>query len=215
MLKLLKETLRGKSFSRTLTNIELGNFKIEGEVLDIGGQRNESHYRFLRNNGATIKTVNINNDFHPDFIANIEMEKLPVGNGSQDSVLCFNVLEHIFDDKNLLVEVSRVLKNKGKFLGSVPFLVNVHSDPNDFRRMTEQFLQKNLEENGFNNVKVKPIGIGPYSAAYSQVEFTIPVFLRPLFILLTIGLDQLLNKIKPKSKLADKFALAYVFYAEK
>jgi len=215
MLKLLKEILRGKSFSRTLTNIELGNFEIDGEVLDVGGQRQESHYRFIKDKGAVIKTVNINNDFKPDFIANIEMDKLPVSDNSQKVILCFNVLEHIFSDENLLFEVNRALKAGGVFLGSVPFLVNVHPDPNDFRRITGQFLQKNLKEKGFKNIKIIPIGLGPYAAAYSQIEFTLPVFLRPIFLLPAIGLDYLINKIKPKANLAEKFALAYVFYAEK
>ena len=47
-------------------------------------------------------------------------ENLPFGNDSFDLVVATDVLEHIEDDRQVLSEVSRVLKPKGYFLFSVP-----------------------------------------------------------------------------------------------
>ena len=212
---ILKEVIRGKSLSRTLTNIELREFNITGKVVDIGGQKEESQYRFLNIGDAEIKTVNIEKSFKPDYLINIEKDMLPVNDLSQDTVLCFNLLEHLFDEKNVLSESYRILKKGGCLLGSVPFLVNVHPDPHDYRRFTAEFLRKILAGQGFKDVLIKPISRGPYTSAYSQVEFTIPVIIRPLFIFLIFPLDYIINLLKPKLKLKDKFVLAYIFYAKK
>lgn len=215
MFRILKEIIKGKSLSRTLTNIELKNFKIKGKVLDIGGQRGESHYRFLDSKEADIKTINIEKKFNPDYVVDVEKEKFPVPDASWDAVLCFNLLEHIADEKNLLCEIRRVLKEGGVLLGSIPFLVNAHPDPHDYRRFTEEYLQRIFSENGFENILIKSIGKGPYTAAYSQVEFTIPKIFRPIFVLAVFGLDYLVSLIKPNLGLDKKFVLTYIFYARK
>jgi len=130
-------------------------------------------------------------------------------------VLCFNLLEHIADEKNLLREIRRVLKEGGMLLGSVPFLANVYPDPHDYRRFTDEFLRKMLAECSFRDILIKSAGRGPYTAGYSQIEFTIPIIFRPLFILSAFALDYLMSLIKPKLELDKKFVLAYIFYARK
>lgn len=215
MTEILKEILKGKSLSRTLTNLELRDFKLIGKVIDIGGQGQASHYRFLDIKNAEIKSANIDKKFNPDYFIDVEKDKFPLTDASQDAVLCFNVLEHIFDENNFLSETSRVLKKGGVLLGSVPFLVNVHPDPHDYRRFTDEFLRRVLSDYGFKNILIRPIGKGPYTASYSQIELTIPKILRPIFVLISLILDRFAVFIKPKLELDKRFVLAYIFYAEK
>ncbi|MGA2915002.1 MAG: methyltransferase domain-containing protein [Sedimentisphaerales bacterium] len=49
-----------------------------------------------------------------------DAEKLPIRTQKMDLVLCTEVLEHIFDKKRALREMSRVLKNRGRLLLSTP-----------------------------------------------------------------------------------------------
>jgi SAM-dependent methyltransferase len=212
---ILKELIKGKSLPRILTNIELRNFKIFGKILDVGGQRNESHYRFLDVKEGKVKTVNIEKKFNPDYLVDIEKEKLSLDDASQDTVFCFNLLEHIADEGNLLREIHRILKEGGILLGSVPFLINVHPDPHDYWRFTAEILQKIFAEYGFRNITIKPIGRGPFTAAYSQIEFVIPIIFRPIPALLVLGFDCIVRLLKPKLELDKKFVLAYIFYVIK
>lgn len=214
-MNILKELLRKKSLYRILVNLELKKFKISGKVLDVGGQGNESHRRFLDIKNAEIKILNIDKNLNPDYIVDVEKEKFPVADSSQDAALCFNLLEHISDEKNMLSEIRRILKEGGFLLGAVPFLFNVHPDPRDYRRFTEEALLKILSESGFRQPSVTAIGKGPYTAAYSHVEFTMPYFLRPIFVFLAFGIDYILRRFKPELSLEKKFPLAYIFYAEK
>lgn len=215
MIDILKEIIKGKSLSRTLTNFELREFKLGGKVIDIGGQGQASHYRFFDAKDAEIKTMNIEKKFNPDYLLDVEKNEFPLDGESCDAVLCFNLLEHIYDEKNLLSESHRILKKGGFLLGSVPFLVNIHPDPHDYRRFTDEFLHRTLTKYGFNEIFIRAIGRGPYTAAYSQIELTIPVIFRPIFVLTAFCLDYFISLIKPKLELNKKFVLAYIFYTKK
>ena len=141
---ILKESLKGKSIYRTLTNIELTGREYSGSIIDIGGEeKRASHYRFLNIAPDThIKSVNVNKKAHSDFVLDITQEKIPVEDKTQDSVFCFNTLEHLASWDNVLAETLRILKLGGTFVGYIPFLVCVHADPHDYVRMTDEGLKK-------------------------------------------------------------------------
>ena len=50
------------------------------------------------------------------------LDNLPFQNNTFDTVLCTNVLEHVAENEKSFFELSRVLKNKGYIILSVPFL---------------------------------------------------------------------------------------------
>ena len=75
-----------------------------------------------------------------------------------DSILLADVLEHIYNPNQLVSELSRILKPKGKIVVFVPFLYWVHSQPNDYFRYTEFFLRKIFEENQQNILKLDSYG---------------------------------------------------------
>lgn len=77
--------------------------------------------------------------------------KLPYKNGTFDTHLSFEVLEHIQDPKEYFKEASRVVRSKGKIMFSVPFLYREHKM--DYFRYTGDFFEMIAEENGLKLIK--------------------------------------------------------------
>jgi len=75
--------------------------------------------------------------------------RIPFEDAQFDSVLCNQVLEHVFQPDEFLLEIKRILKPGGKLLISVPFLWNEHEEPLDFARYSSYGLQYLLRKRGF------------------------------------------------------------------
>lgn len=85
-------------------------------------------------------------------------EFIPCSNKEFEIVLCNQVLEHVNDDKQVISEISRILKSGGFFIGSVPHISPIHLEPHDYRRYTMFGIKKILEENGFKVIKIEGNG---------------------------------------------------------
>ncbi|MEM7283506.1 MAG: methyltransferase domain-containing protein [Pseudomonadota bacterium] len=83
----------------------------------------------------------------PDLFGNASC--LPFQDGSVDTVILLEVLEHLEEPRRALEEIQRVLKPGGTLLLSLPFLYPLHDAPYDFQRYTAFGLQRELEESGF------------------------------------------------------------------
>ena len=78
-------------------------------VLEVGiGSRMVSDY--LSRRGLEIKTLDLDRDLNPDFVANVM--KMPLANNSFDLILCAEVLEHLpFENfESSLQELKRVTR---------------------------------------------------------------------------------------------------------
>ena len=82
----------------------------------------------------------------------------PVESESFDSVLCNQVLEHVFNPDTFLCEVHRILKFDGKLLLTVPFVWDEHEQPFDYARYSSFGLNALLEKNGFRIIRHEKIG---------------------------------------------------------
>lgn len=211
---LIAETLRGKTVWRILFNFELKKIKVGGEILDIGaGNERSSYFRFLKlADNYKITSVDIINERKPDIIADLE-NGLPVLDNKFDYVMCFNLLEHIYNHQKVVNECFRVLKSGGTLLGAVPFIMHYHADPNDYFRYTHQTLQKIFQTAGFAEVKIKALGYGPFVAGFSQIEYLLPGFIKIFIIPFLILSDKIVIKIKKHYR--DSYALGYLFEAIK
>ena len=211
---IISQTLQGKTVNRILMNAELKTVDLEGKIVDLGaGKLRSSYFSFLRI-GRLDSVVSIDKtpDRQPDIMANLE-KGLPLLDDTYDSVLCFNLLEHIYGHRQLLTETWRVLIPGGRLIGYVPFLVKFHPDPDDFFRYTEQGLEKLFAETGFSRSEIKFIGRGALTAAWSQIEYILPKFLRWAVTLAVFGLDEVILKFKPVFR--KKYPLGYFFIAQK
>jgi len=137
------EILRGKSLGRVLQNIAFSHITVSGRGIDLGSKSNSSsYYRFLN---VEKDTKIIFTDLYPKAkeVLELDLEKeFPIPDNSQDFLILSNVLEHLYDYEFCVRESYRVLKNSGRLIGSVPFLHQIHYDPDDYFRYTKSSLTK-------------------------------------------------------------------------
>ncbi|MCZ8197455.1 MAG: class I SAM-dependent methyltransferase [Flavobacterium sp.] len=77
---------------------------------------------------------------------------LPFNEERFDSMLCTEVLEHVFNIEELLSEFNRVLKKGGIALITTPFMWEEHEMPYDFARYTTPALNFLYKKHGFEIV---------------------------------------------------------------
>ena len=167
--QIARECLSGKSLVRALTDLRCRSVSLAGHGLDLGAKSGQSTYlRYLSAApGTQITGVDLVPRSEGVIQADIERE-LPVETGSQDFVLAMNVFEHLYQYLTCIQECYRVLRPGGALVGAVPFLKNIHPDPDDYFRFTGSALERIFREAGFNRVSVEPLGFGPVTAGVSQ-----------------------------------------------
>ncbi len=208
------EVKRGKSLGRILTNYLVSQQNVSGQVIDLASKSDKASYnRFLKPDNSR-RIIYTDKYSEGDNLLKIDLEQ-PFGIEDQscDTVLCFNALEHVYNYNNVVTESFRILKTGGQFIGSVPFLVNYHPDPNDYFRYTHEALDKILSQAGFQDIKIYNLGFGPLTAAYSHSYIFWPKFMRGVVLILSIRLDQFIVRKRPQWKF--RFPLAYFFQATK
>lgn len=192
----------------------LKKIRLSGRVLDLGGDK-RSVYASLLEGDFEITTANMSPETRPDILCDLE-QTLPISDAAYDGVLLINVLEHIFEYRQLLAETARVLKPGGTLVVVVPFLFPYHASPNDYHRYTATALERALRTAGFANNTITPLGTGVCSARWLLIERLLPQQLATLSVIvdpivgmcdrLFLGLARILNK----KYCASDYALGYV-----
>lgn len=83
---------------------------------------------------------------------------IPLEDGSVDSAMATEVLEHCPDPDAVLAEIARVLRPGGVLFFTVPFLWPLHDVPHDEYRYTPFALERHLEKAGFTDRRILPHG---------------------------------------------------------
>jgi SAM-dependent methyltransferase len=86
---------------------------------------------------------------------------LPFDDGSFDTVLLMDVLEHVAKPDLLVAEISRILRPGGVLLSSTPFFYWLHEQPHDYYRYTEFALRRFCDDNGLSVLELEPYGSYP------------------------------------------------------
>jgi len=209
---IIKENRKGKSLPRILINNRMKKTDpIKGRILDLAsGTQKPSYYRFLKvDDSSDIVSVDISDERRPNIKADLE-KPFPFRDKDFDFVFCFNLLEHIYNYKNVIGEALRVLRDNGKLIGTVPFLGSVHGDPDDYFRYTKSALNNIFKEAGFRDIKIEALGYGPFAVCYYMIEFLMPKFIRPIFVFPVILFDKIIFKLNKRHG-KDKYVLMYYF----
>lgn len=206
---MLSNIYRGQTPGRILMNIELSNYMLRGNVVDIGGGHRPDYFNyFQREPGAEVTVID-------GSVQKIDFEKgrLPFEDGTIDTVILCNVLEHMYTYKHLLSEINRIMAPDAQLIGWVPFWCNYHPDPHDYFRYTHEALEKIFAESEFSNVEIKRVGRSPVYANLENIILSVPRIVRPILYVWYGFWDKVFLKLRPAS--AQRCPLGFLFVGHK
>ncbi len=206
LLHTLKYLAKGQTLLRIRMNQEFLKEQVRGQVVDVGGGRKPDYFNYLKKIDAEVTPIDAS-------ISKIDFETdpLPYGDKEVDTIVCCNVLEHVFNHRFLLSEMRRILKDDGGLVGFVPFWTGYHADPHDYFRYTHEALLRLLKEAGFENAKVRAVSVGPVLANFNTIVLSVPRITRPVLYLFYAATNALFIRLRPAS--IARQPLGYIFTA--
>ncbi len=148
-------------------------------VCDVGCGHNFALLRFIRD--FAYKCIGIDKKVESVSYANVEIlsmkldGSLPLPDSSVDVVTMLAALEHFENDKKIIGESLRILRNSGRLLITVPskrakwlidflafglHMLNCEEVKDHERYYTPELLKKILTEQGFKKIIIKPFQLG-------------------------------------------------------
>ena len=95
---------------------------------------------------------------------------LPFEDNTFDSILCTEVLEHVEQLDDVMIELYRVLKPGGRMIVTSPFICIEHEMPYDFRRFTFNGLINLMKKNNFKILKSQKL-LNNFHVFFSNSQF--------------------------------------------
>ena len=126
---------------------------------------------------------------------------VPIDSESADTVVSFQVMEHLPEPEAFLHECRRLLRPGGRLHLTVPFMWHVHEAPHDYYRYTRHGLDHLLAKAGFTDIVVRPyagfwqtmvLKFNYHTLRYARGVFVLPFV--PLWLIgqwLAPGLDRI------------------------
>jgi len=81
-------------------------------------------------------------------------KKLPFDDEYADTVITFQVMEHLPEPNFFLSECYRILKPRGMLFITIPFMWYIHEAPYDYYRYTRYGLEYILKKTGFKEIEI-------------------------------------------------------------
>jgi SAM-dependent methyltransferase len=130
---------------------------LKGRVVDLGCGTAPYKQDILKV-AAEYIGVDWESSFHDqsnvDVFANLS-EPFPFGDNYADTVVSFQVMEHLPEPNIFLSECYRILHPGGWLLITVPFMWHIHEAPHDYFRFTRHGLEYLLGNNGFIDSEIQ------------------------------------------------------------
>lgn len=130
--------------------------KVKGVVYDFGcGKRPyEAEILSVADRYIGIDWSNTLHGLNADIAADLN-HPLPIAENSADTVVSFQVMEHLCEPQVMLNEAHRILRPDGYIILTVPFQWHVHEAPYDFYRYTRYGLEYMFAKAGFVDIIVR------------------------------------------------------------
>ena len=148
-------TVRRKTLDNLLGDC-LEYFEGDLVVLDIGG-RDRGNFKKPKESVKKWIFADVNSSHDPDVVLNVA-DMSAIKNNFVDIVLATELFEHVSKPEKGIGECFRVLKKKGVFIISAPFLYRIHNDPDDFQRWTDEKWRRELRKTGFKVERFEVMG---------------------------------------------------------
>jgi hypothetical protein len=158
LLFLLNQILQGKSYLRATHNLFLkNNINLKGKIANLGSGKKNEYHNYICKDASLIENYDF---FKTDKkIKQLNLEKKFILKKKYKSIILFNVLEHIYNQDQLIQSINQSLKNNGKLEIFIPFMFRHHKDPDDYLRLTHSYIKKFLKAKGFKT-KITLIAAG-------------------------------------------------------
>lgn len=161
----LNEKTRINWIEKSLKDIPKG-----GRILDAGAGEQPfkkfcGHLDYVSQDFGKYDPINMNTGLQMDswdygqldIVSDIA--SIPEDDESFDAILCTEVLEHIINPREAIIEFGRLLKKDGKLLLTSPFCSLTHFAPyHYYTGFSKFFYEKELESNGFIIKEIIPNG---------------------------------------------------------
>lgn len=128
-------------------------------VLDIGA--GSARYQALFSHCRYVAQDHPDVDYAPPGTLQVrsDITAIPLPDGSQDAILCTEVLEHVEDPLLALREFARLLRPGGELFLTVPAACRVHRVPTHYwGGFAPDFFEKALPARGLELVELRPMG---------------------------------------------------------
>jgi len=114
-----------------------GFVQTPNRVVDLGGVRGVDYHAIMGLEPTRIDVWNADKKAQPHELVDLEkVDSLPAFPKDCDTVLAFNVLEHLFRPLDVIDWACRNLPSGGRLVILVPFLFGIHPTPRDYWRFT-------------------------------------------------------------------------------
>ncbi|HEY0267328.1 MAG TPA: methyltransferase domain-containing protein [Rhizomicrobium sp.] len=135
-----------------------------GALVDIGCGK-FPYYGIYRDRTSSVLGIDWPNSLHDnphvDKFCDLN-EGVDLPDACADTVLCTDVLEHIYRPARLWSEIARILKPGGRAIIGTPFYYWIHEAPHDYYRYTRFALERQARDAGFDVVSIEPVGGLPH-----------------------------------------------------
>lgn len=159
----------------------------QGKILDVGGAM--SRGKFKRDKQFQWTIADINPSLRPDVVSPVE--KMPFDDESFGTIKASELFGYVEDWKAGFSQCVRVLKTKGYFICTFPFLTPVDVIQHDSQRISESLIKKTAKELNLKTVEFKIEGyyfsvMADFLKAYYQI---LPFGIRHLMYMMFPFLD--------------------------
>lgn len=125
-----------------------GSLPAGATMLDVGA--GGGHYR---HHFAAQRYVAVDRGYEQSGHAGLDVagdiRRLPFADRAVSAAMCVEVIEHVYETREFLAELARVLAPGARLLLTSPLCYGEHMQPWDFHRFTRYALQRLLPEAGF------------------------------------------------------------------
>lgn len=189
-----------------------------GDLLDLGcGEA--PLYGAYKDLVSSVTCVDWMDNPHLDFACDLT-EPLRFDDESFDTIILSDVLEHIPNPEDLWREMARILRPQGTLILNVPFFYWIHAHPYDFHRYTRFALERLAALNGFDVVRLEPLGgvVEVAADVSAKIAATLPFAGRPIASSLqaaALGFNNTKLGARAVAKTAEHFPLGYFMVAQR